>query len=70
MDWTPSSNKPKSFERKILCWVVWPETNWYQPPEAIIGWWKDEPQCFSVKNIENANPLVTHYAEIDEPETS
>lgn len=66
MNWIPSSNKPKGFDRKILCWVVW----WGQPPEAIIGWWRDGPQCFSVENIEYADPLVTHYAEIDEPETS
>lgn len=67
IQWTPSNIKPDGFERKILCWVVWPESGWPNPPEAIVGWWKHGPQCFSVESVESANHLVTHWTEINKP---
>ena len=65
--WTPATTKPGGCERKVLCWVVWPECGWPSPPEPIIGWWKHGPECFAVESVEHANHLVTHWAEIPEP---
>lgn len=67
ISWTPSSTKPKGYERRVLCWVVWPSSGRPFHPEAIVGWWKHGPQCFAVEDIENANHLVSHWAEINEP---
>ena len=68
--WTSAQTKPEGCERKILCWVVWPECGWPSPPEPIIGWWKHGPGCFAVDSVEHANHLVTHWAEIPEPNVS
>lgn len=65
--WIPASTKPEGWERKVLCWVVWPACGWPAPPEAIIGWWKHGPGCFAVANIECADHLVTHWMEIADP---
>ena len=65
--WTSAQTKPEGWERKILCWVVWPECGRPSSPEPIIGWWKHGPGCFAVDSVEHANHLVTHWAEIPEP---
>ena len=65
--WTPATIKPIGEERKVLCWVGWPECGWPHYAEPIIGWWKSGPKCFAVDSIEDANHLVTHWAEIPEP---
>jgi hypothetical protein len=65
--WTNAVTKPTGWERQVLVWVVWPECDWISPPEPVIGWWKHGPGCFSVRKIENANHLVTHWMEIPEP---
>jgi hypothetical protein len=69
MDWKPISDKPTGFERRVLLWLVWPEDEilWPAPPEAVIGWWKHGPACFTSADIENADHLVTHWCEITEP---
>jgi hypothetical protein len=67
MNWTPSNIKPEGCERKVLLWIVWPECGWPSPPEPVIGWWKHGPETFAFDNFENANHLVTHWAEITEP---
>lgn len=65
--WTPAAKKPEGWERKVLCWVVWPDSVWRDQPEPVIGWWKHGPGCFAVGDVENADHLVTHWAEIPEP---
>ena len=67
MNWTPSNIKPEGFERKVLLWIVWPECGRPSTPEAVVGWWRHGPETFSFERIENANHLVTHWAEITEP---
>jgi hypothetical protein len=67
--WTSAKTKPEGCERKILCWVVWPKCGRPSPPEPIIGWWKHGPGCFALESVEHANHLVTHWAEIPEPNT-
>lgn len=66
INWTPANTKPDGFERPVLCWVVWPEISRHHE-KAIIGWWRHGPECFSIEKIENANHLVTHWAEINKP---
>lgn len=68
IQWTPANIKPDGFERKVLCWVVWPQISRPHPPEPIVGWWRHGPECFSLDNIENANHLVTHWTETNKPE--
>lgn len=65
--WIPAEIKPNGPERRVLCWVVWPEQVWRDRPEPIVGWWKHGPACFSIQNIENANHLVTHWRDIPNP---
>jgi len=67
INWIKKETWPLGSERQMLLWVVWPECGRRQPPEVKIGWWKHGPACFSIDCIENANHLVTHYAEITEP---
>ena len=67
LGWSPVSKKPNGTERKILLWIVWPESSWPTWPEPKIGWWKCGPECFCVDDIENADHLVTHWMDIKEP---
>ncbi len=52
----------------MLLWIVWPQEGRYSQPEPVIGWWKHGPACFAFDDIENANHLVGHWAEIDCPD--
>lgn len=68
LNWISKDIKPEGCERKMLLWIEYPENcRWYNRPEAKIGWWKHGPGCFAFGEFENADHLVTHYAEITEP---
>lgn len=73
MQWTPTSMRlPDGFERTMLLRVEWPKESFcgwgcFSGPEYVIGWWKHGPKCFSFMDIENANHLVTHWMDIQEP---
>ena len=68
INWIPISVKPTGIERKMLVWVKWPELGWPSNPGPEIAWWKRGPEWFCLKNIENADHLITQYSEINEPE--
>ena len=67
--WKPVSEKPTGAERRVLLWVVYPEVGWRCPPGPVTGWWKHGPGCFAFNEFENADHLVTHWSEVNEPVT-
>lgn len=66
--WIPISVKPTGIERRMLVWVKWPEVRWPSYPGPAIAWWKNGPKWFYLKGIENADHLITHWSEINQPE--
>lgn len=67
--WISANIKPEGTERKMLLFIKdYPCGYWSSIDTCALGWWKHEPGCFAFNDIENANHLVTHYSELNEPD--
>ena len=65
--WIKADIKPTGDCRKLLVWIVWPDSYFWTPPGPKICWWQSSPGYFSANKIENANHIVKYWAEIPTP---